>query len=131
MSSRNRETYSFGDVLKRERLAGCEGKCECCGKESDLAGHHLIACYLASKNPILSQKLVRSITNLQMLCVDCHKKADADQRKWTATDISLIAWSLFDLDIKEVEEAQTMTFSDWGKSKKKKKNNKGRRRKRY
>ncbi|MDH5533271.1 MAG: hypothetical protein OEX81_02495 [Candidatus Pacebacteria bacterium] len=126
-----REFYSFGEALKEERLTGCEGKCECCGAETKLYGHHLIACFLASHNPVLTPMVIRSTENMIMLCHDCHKQADEQQISWDAPDIAMMAWALFDLDPKEVEESQGHTYAYRRRKKGKKKKRSRRSMKRY
>ena len=131
MGGGRREAYTFGEDLKDERIIGCEGKCESCGSETKLYGHHLIACFLASQNPVLTPGLIRDNVNLIMLCHDCHKVADKDQVSWDAPDIAMMAWALFDLDPKEVAEAQGHTFAYKRKGKRRKKKRAGRSRKRF
>ena len=131
MGNINREFYSFSNSVKEERLIGCEGKCESCGVETKLFGHHLISCFLASNNSVLASQIIRSIDNLQMLCKDCHQDADDHQKTWNAYDIGVMAWAIFDLDLHEVAAGQKETYPLWtrrSKSKKKKRNTKGRRR---
>ena len=105
--SNNRKGYEFSTNQRKERKAGTELKCEMCGKkDKHMQGHHLIPIFLSRKNPVLLKRIVTDLANLQMLCTGCHKKADAEHQHWDAHEIGIIAWALFDLDPKEVEEAQ-------------------------
>lgn len=107
----SRKEYNFPTGLRYERLHGCNFTCEGCGKiTKDLQAHHLLACYLASRNIALTPKMIKTIENVMCLCKDCHLKADADQKKWTAHDVAMIAWALFDVDPQIVEQNQTNTY---------------------
>lgn len=107
----SRAEYNFPTGLRYERLHGCKLTCEGCGKiTKDLQVHHLVACYLASRNIALTPQMIKTLENEMCLCRDCHRKADADQKKWTAHDVAMIAWALFDIDPQIVEQNQTNTY---------------------
>lgn len=105
-----REGYTFGNELKAERFRGVEGKCEVCERKTRLQGHHLISCFFAAHNPVLTPYVIRTIENVQMLCSDCHIKADEAHKHFNEHDIALLAWALFDLPPDKVEQAQNGTY---------------------
>lgn len=121
--ARNREGYNFSRAQRIERQDGVEGKCEGCGKEAHLEGHHIISVYIAARNPVLIPSLMRKIENLMMLCDECHEEADDDQRTWSRDEIGVVAWALFDLNAEEVSDAQWTAYprKKGRKNKKKKK----------
>lgn len=109
----SRAEYNFPKELRKERLEGTNYTCEGCGKKTeDLQVHHLIACYLASRNDALAPSIIKTIENEMCLCHVCHLAADADQKKWTAHDVAMIAWALFDIEPEEVEKKQRGTYLD-------------------
>lgn len=129
--ARSREGYTFGESVKHERLQGCEGKCEACGKKTKLQLHHLVGCYFAARNPVLTPFIIRSIENAQFLCQSCHQKADEDHKHWNERDIALLSWALFDIDPEKVEVNQNGTYlNQVTLPKKRRGTNKQRRRKR-
>lgn len=132
---KSRKSYEFSKAQRKERLEGCDFTCEGCGKKTkSLQVHHLIACHLAIRNPVLTPAVIRVIENEMCLCHACHLKADRDQKNWTPHDIAMIAWALFDLDPEKVEKAQNGTYKEKGTQiitkKTRRKQNKIRRRKR-
>lgn len=124
-----RKGYELPRGLRRERLKGSNFTCETCNKKTrKLEVHHLIACYIASRNSLLTPAIIKTIENTICLCHECHVLADKDQLTWTAHDISIIAWALFDLNPKRVEEYQNGTYTNiYDNSKSKRKERKRRR----
>ena len=99
--------YKFEKEMRERRKEGLQNKCEQCGKESnDLTGHHIVRAYVGRTNPALAPNVIKDMANLQMLCPNCHKEADAHNQKWDKHEIAVASWALFDKDPKEVEENQ-------------------------
>ena len=103
---RKREVYNFSKEIIRKRSVEIGGKCEHCGLQTKLFGHHLLPFFLAKKNPVLTPHVLTCMENLLLLCKNCHQEADEDQRTWTYHDIGMIAWALFNIDPKSVADAQ-------------------------
>jgi hypothetical protein len=126
----SRKRYDFSRNQRIERGEGLDWRCEHCGGEAFLEGHHIISAFLARRNPVLTPQVIKQMENLMMLCDDCHEEADMDQRTWREDDIGIVAWALFDLDAEKVAKAQwTQRPNSGGGGKKKKKKKKNRNRK--
>lgn len=108
---RARKKFTFSDELKNERRRGVGHCCEQCGRNvKDLEVHHLYGAWLAAQNPVMTPEIIRVLENEMCLCPECHVEANRDQETWTAHDLGMLAWALFDLDPAEVEANQIQVY---------------------
>lgn len=79
MSRRGYEFSNETKELARKKARYC---CERCGKEGRTEVHHRIPIYIAKQYPELSQAMISSLANAEILCSDCHDIADKEIHNW-------------------------------------------------
>lgn len=70
----NRKEYEFTPITKREAKKRAGGKCEICGRKTDLDCHHLLPIELTEFYPEIAATVIASLDNLIVLCHHCHSR---------------------------------------------------------
>lgn len=78
-----RRPYEFSHETKRLGFQLSHQSCECCGvhkKEGYLEAHHVLGVFYAFKEyKNLSPVIIKSLCNLEILCIDCHTRRHEDE----------------------------------------------------